>query len=240
MLSLWNSDAERGVRVVQWTIREDRHEVEALVRLFEGIAAAEGWEPGEGLRLWQDRSIYFALEVQGRVAGGLQLVLPDPATDTPTLPCQSVWPEVAVSIGSTSSCRTAHVAVLALEEAVRGEGILFWNVVIEMWRYCVGEGITTLFIEVTPRVLPLYQRLGWPLVIQGQLRRHWGEDCYLCTLGIPEVAEALLRRAEHSTYYRQIIAQAFRMTLAVPESKASTVVRERRAPYGYAEYAIAA
>lgn len=72
----------------------------------------------------------------------------------------------------------------------------------------------TLFIEVTPRVLPLYHRLGWPLNIVGELRSHWGEDCYLCTLGIPEVAEALLRRAEHSPYYRQIVAQAFRVTTA--------------------------
>jgi hypothetical protein len=116
-----------------------------------------------------------------------------------------------------------------------------------MWRYCVGEGITTLFIEVTPRVLPLYQRLGWPLTICGERRQHWSEDCYLCTLGIPDVAEALLRRAEHSPYYRQIIAQAFRVTIAPPklrERKPIAVVRERHAPYGFAPaypvYALAA
>lgn len=240
MLSLWNSDAERSVRVVQWTESEDKQQVQGLVRIFEGIAAAEGWEPGEGLRLWQHRSVYFGLEVRGQVAGGLQLVLPDNEKPFLTLPCQSVWPEVGVSAGSVPSCRAAHIVVLALEEAVRGEGILFWNVVIEMWRYCIGEGITTLFIEVTPRVLPLYRRLGWPLVIQGDLRRHWGEDCYLCSLGIPEVAEVLLRRAEHSPYYRQIIAQAFRVTFATPSKqgskrrRASPLVREQGIAYSYA------
>ncbi len=239
MQTLWTGAAGSGVRVAQFTESDDTNAIETLVRLFEGIAAAEGWEPGEGLRLWQQRSVYFGLEVRGRLAGGLQLVLPVHGPLL-TLPCQAVWPEVPVSTGPSSPCRSAHVAILALEEAVRGEGILFWNVVIEMWRYCVGQGITTLFIEVTPRVLPLYQRLGWPLVIQGQLRRHWGEDCYLCTLGIPEVAEALLRRADHSPYYRQIIAQAFRVTVAMPERKAPLVVRERRASYSYAGYSVAA
>ncbi|MBV9468436.1 MAG: hypothetical protein JOZ57_04270, partial [Abitibacteriaceae bacterium] len=107
----------------------------------------------------------------------------------------------------------AHVAMLAVDEAYRGRSILFWNLAIEMWRHCVGEGITTLFIEVTPRVLPIYRRLGWPLQIRGELRRHWGEDCYLCTPVIPDVDQALLQRAEHSPYYRKIIAQAFRVTL---------------------------
>ena len=222
MLSCWNSGdggggGEHGVQVVRLIESEDVEPVEALVRLFEGIASVEGWEPGGALRLFQHRSVYFALEIKERVSGGLQLVLPDHEPSSLTLPCQALWPEVPVSAKASSDCRSAHVAILALERAVRGEGILFWRLVIEMWRYCVGEGVTTLFIEVTPRVLPLYQRLGWPLVIQGGLRRHWGEDCYLCTLGIPEVAEALLRRAEHSPYYRQIIAQAFRVVFTAPE-----------------------
>ena len=49
--------------------------------------------------------------------------------------------------------------------------------------------------------------------IVGERRLHWGEECYLCTLGIPEVAQALLQKAEHSPYYRQIVAQAFRVTM---------------------------
>jgi hypothetical protein len=206
MLGLWE-EAGSGIRVVRLTEAE---EVEALVCRLEGVAAAEGWQPGGALRHWLDRSVYFALELEGQEAGGLQLVLPDGAG---TLPCQALWPEVPV--GPAGGC--AHVAILALEEAFRGEGRLFWPLVVEMWRYCAGAGMTALFLEVTPRVLPLYQRLGWPLQIQGELRRHWGEDCYLCTLGVPEVAEALLRRGEHSSYYRQIVAQAFRLTLPARE-----------------------
>src|SRR5437868_78795 len=110
-------DAESGAQVVRLTEAE---EVEALVRLFEGVAAAEGWQPDGALRLWLDRSVYFALEVQGELVGGLQLVLPEPAG---ALPCQAMWPEVAA--GPWSHC--AHVAVLALAQAYRGGGSLFWS-----------------------------------------------------------------------------------------------------------------
>ena len=202
MEPLWK-DAGNGVRV-------DRLigpiEAEALVCLFEGVAERENWQPEGALRRWQERSVYFALEAEGQLAGGLQLVLPE---GEGTLPCHSLWPEVAVG----PSRYAAHVAMLALEEAFRGQSVLFWCLAVEMWRYCVGEGIASLFIEVTPRVLPIYQRLGWPLKIQGELRTHWGEGCYLCSLGIPEVAQTLLERAEHSAYYREIVAQAFRVDL---------------------------
>ena len=46
MLPPW-TDAETGVQVVRLTEPE---EVEALVRLFEGIAEAEGWQPEGALR----------------------------------------------------------------------------------------------------------------------------------------------------------------------------------------------
>lgn len=203
MLPLWE-ETKPILRIARLTQEE---EVETLMRLFEGVAEAEGWQPEGALRHFQDHSVYFALEVEGQLAGGLQLVLPDASQ---RLPCQNLWSEVTV--GPANRC--AHVAILALKEQFRGRSFLFWHLVVEMWRHCVREGIVRLFIEVTPRVLPLYQRLGWPLQIQGELRRHWGEDCYLCTLSIPEVAEALLRRAEHSSYYQQIIAQAFRVTFS--------------------------
>lgn len=208
MLSLWK-DAGCGVEVVRLT---EPDEAERLVRLFEAVAETEGWQPDGALRHWVDRSVYFALEVEGGLAGGLQLVLPDPGG---TLPYQSIWPEVPL----VASGRQVHVAVLALDLAFRGQTLLFWRLVCEMWRHCVGEGVTTLSIEVTPRVLPLYWRLGWPLVVKGQLRAHWGEECYCCFLGVPEVAESLLRRAEHSEYYQAIISQAFRISLsASPQS----------------------
>lgn len=213
MRRLW-ADARSGVRVVRLT---KAAEIEALVRLFQDVAAAEGWQPGGALSRWRDRSVYFALDVEGQGAGGLQLVMPDGAG---RLPCQELWPELPTGLASAR----AHVAILALKKGFRGQERLFWPLGIELWRSCVGEGIASLFLEVTPRVLPLYRRLGWPLRIEGELRRHWGEACYLCSLGVPEVAEALLRRAEHSSYSRQIVAQAFRVTLPARER------RPRQAP----------
>lgn len=199
-------DSESSVIVTRSTGMDETNN---LVHLFENVAAKEGWQPDGALRLWLDRSVYFSLHKNGILAGGLQLVLPDALGG---LPYQTVWSEVPVPIGAHQA---AHVAVLALSEENRGQGMLFWHLGIEMWRHCVGHGIKTVFIEVTPRVLPLYQRLGWPLVMRGELRTHWGEPCYLCSLGIPEVAEAILRRAEHSTYYKQIIAQAFRVEMNI-------------------------
>lgn len=215
MLPLWNDDAT-GVRVVRLI---GSHEEEELIEVFEEIAEAEGWEPGTALRRWQHRSVYFALQVQGRIVGGLQLVLPDASG---MLPCQTVWPDVKIS----NFGRCAHVAILAVEEAYRGHEMHFWRVVVETWRHCVGTGIATLFIEVTPRVLCIYKRLGWPLLIEADRRMHWGEECFLCSLGIPEVAERLLRRAERSPYYRRIVAQAFRVTLPANTVGRGDVVRE--------------
>ena len=220
MLPLWN-DVDNGVRVVRLTEAE---EIDALIRLFENIAAAESWQPDGALRLWQNRSVYFALQLHGQIVGGLQLVLPD---FVGMLPCQTVWPEVLLE----PSSRCAHVAILALDESARGLPLLFWRLSVEMWRYSVGEGISSLFIEVTPRILPIYRRLGWPLKVAGERRRHWGEDCYLCTLSVPEVAEALLRRAEHSPYYREIIAQAFRVTLTTRDITGPGQVKESASLY---------
>ena len=210
MLPLWES-AENSVCIVRLTEPE---EIAALISLFETVAQKENWQPGNALRLWLDRSIYFALEMNGQLVGGLQLVLPDLAG---SLPCKTVWPEVP-----KLSSHAAHIAILALDETVRGHSILFWLLAVEMWRYCVTEGIALLFIEVTPRVLPLYRRLGWPLVVQGELRLHWGEDCLLCTLGVPEVASALLQRAERSQYYRQIVSQAFRLISSATGSQSAS------------------
>lgn len=219
MSPLWSS-AESDSRVV---LLAEPHQtpdgsarLDDLVSLFEAVALAEGWQPGNALTLWQSRSVYFALEMQEELAGGLQLILPGMASP---LPCFDLWPEAYADVGAAVCKRSAHICVLALAEGYRGQGLLFWRLAIEMWRYCVGHGITHVFIEVTPRVMPLYQRLGWPLVVRGELRTHWGEPCYLCSLGIPEVAEAILRRAEHSDYYRQIIAQAFRLPVLLSRAE---------------------
>jgi hypothetical protein len=206
MLPLW-CDLERECRVLRLTKPK---EIEALLLLFEDVAAAEGWRPQGALRLRRDRSVYFSLETQDRMVGGLQLTRPD---SSGRLSCHDLWMELPFDLKG----QTAHVAVLALDPAFRGKDFLFWSLGIEMWRFCVTEGISTLFLEVTPRVLPIYRRLGWPLEVYGEKRLHWGEDCYLCSLDVPRVAEALLRRSGRSSYYRRIVSQAFRVSL--PEAK---------------------
>jgi hypothetical protein len=232
MLPLWE-DVETGVPGVRVVRLTEPAEIEELVRLIEVVAREERWQPGDAVRRPRDRSVYFAVEAAGQLVGGLQLVLPGPGG---RLPCHDLWPDAAPS-SLRRGAPTAHVSVLALAPAVRGQSLLFWHLVVEMWRYCVGEGIATLYLEVTPRVLPLYRRLGWPLALQGDKKVHWGEECCLCTLGIADVAQALLVRAEHSRYYRQIIAQAFRVTLPAdrPQSDRSRrVSAHREATAGYA------
>lgn len=180
-------------------------EVEALVALFEAIAREEGWQPGDQLRAYRDHSVYFALHVGGTLVGGLHLVLPDHAAGG--LPCQHVWPELGLCKDDGGA---AHVAVLALRREFRGkdQGDLFWRLVIALWRHCVLSGVHTLYLEVTPRVLPLYRRLGWPLQVCGPERIHWGEPCLVCSLDVRQVAGALAEKALRSDTYRDILARA--------------------------------
>ena len=229
MLPLWE-DAEECVRIARLTASQDAGEVEALIRLFEVVAGAEGWQPGGALRevRWRRRSVYFALEVRGQLAGGLQLLLPHPGEP---LPCQAphLWPEARLL--PSDSFTAAHISILALAPAFRGEGKLFWPLAIEMWRACVAEEVEQLYLEVTPRVLPIYRRLGWPLQVRGDLRPHWGEACYLCSLGVWEVAAALSMRAKTSSSYRSLVTRAFR---PAPREPMGTEVREHTAAYSLA------
>jgi hypothetical protein len=210
MRSLWK-DADSGVEVVYLT---EPGEIAQMVRVFEAVAQEQGWQPGQALGRTAAHALYFALHQEGRpqpLVGGVQLVCPDAAGN---LPCHTLWPKVRC----LPRQRGAHVVILALEAPYRGRPLLFWSLVAELWRYGVEAGVTTLFLEVTPRVLPLYRRLGWPLQIEGDLRLHWGEECYLCSLSLAEVAGALLHKGEQSPYYREIVAQAFRVTL-MPEMR---------------------
>jgi hypothetical protein len=183
----------------------------ALVSLFARVAAAEGWRPGEALRAFGDRSVYFAAYPPGtgrdkarHPVGGLQLVHSRPDGD---LPCLSVWPELAPQFAGRSD--VAHVAVLAIEKPWRGGPLSpFWPLCAALWRHCVETSIRELWLEATPRTLRCYQRLGWPLAIRGELREHWGEGCYLTSLSVREAAGALAEKAVRSETYRRIVACA--------------------------------
>lgn len=192
---------------------------EAVVLLFERVAAEEGWNPDGELRAHVAVSTYFGLWADGDGAtspegrpgapslpiGGLQLVRSDAAG---WLPCDRVWPELAPpSAGAEGRTSVAHVAVLAVAREWRGRiGGLFWRLTAAMWRHCVLSGIADLYLEATPRTLRCYQRLGWPLEVRGELREHWGEPCYPCVLSVREVAGSLAERAVRSEAYRHILA----------------------------------
>jgi hypothetical protein len=180
-------------------------EVESIVSLFEGIAAAEGWTPEGELRAHVARSIYFGLWHHGcggtTPVGGLQLVRTDGAG---RLPSQRVWPELPIETGAAD---IAHIAMLAVEEEWRGRaGGLFWMLTAAMWNRCVRCGISELWLEATPRTLRCYRRFGWPIAVRGELREHWGEQCFPCSLSVREVAGALAEKAVRSEAYRRILA----------------------------------
>ncbi len=182
---------------------EPLDETEPLVRLFEQIACEQGWQPGQGLRSHQSVSLYLALTVAGELAGGLQAV---PGLLAAPLPYRAVWPEVDIP----DIAATAHVTMLALARQYRGRPGLFWLLCVELWRWCRAGGICTLFLEATPATMRVYQRMGWPLEIVGELRPHWGEDCYLCRTDIRQMEKEISRRAGRSVRYRAFLEQAHR------------------------------
>ena len=178
-------------------------DVEDLVSLFEEIAEEAFWHPGDQIRAYAAHSAYFALQAEGRLIGGLQLVR---AVSGATLPCLTVWPELARSVRAGAG----DVALLALSRKFRGRSDLFWLLCTELWRYCAASGISELWFEVPPPVLRLYRRIGWPLQVAGPLRPHWGEGCYPCRMGVRELTEAMVSRAQASESYRQIVLRAYR------------------------------
>lgn len=209
MVLLWR-EAQEEARVVRLA---QAAEVEALIALFASIAIEQGWQPDGALEKWTDRSVYFALcegdDEAVLFGGGLQLLLPE---ESGALPCHTLWPDAPLFPSRVSGQpRCAHIAMLGLLAPRRGHPLHFWRLGIEMWRYCIARGMTTLFIEVTPRVLPLYRHLGWPLTICGEKRLHWGEECFLCMMELPQVAQVVLTRAQRSAHYHRIIAQALRL-----------------------------
>ena len=176
-------------------------ETDALVGFFERVAAELSWQPGDQLRACQDGARHLAVTVGPEMVGGLQVVM----GKGNALPSRRVWPEA--EIGEATA---AHVTILALGKEYRGHPHLFGPLCVELWRWCAAGGAEQIVIEATPPTLRLYRRLGWPLRIIGDLRPHWGEDCYLCAMGVWEVADSLAAKAERARSYRSLVDQAHR------------------------------
>ncbi len=176
-------------------------EIEAMVELLEAIAREEGWQPGGQLGAWLQGATYFAVFVEGSLAGGIQLVRP---TAGGALPCDQVWPELKSQV--CPDC--AHIVVFAIRKEYRARPGVLWLPCLEVWRYCRRFGIRELWLEATPSTLRVYRRLGWPLETVGEARLHWGEECVLCRVDLDEAAAAVAERACTSEFYRRLFAQA--------------------------------
>jgi hypothetical protein len=179
-------------------------EANQLLILFQSVADELGWNPGEWLRHCPNNSLHFGTLEKGELAGGLQMVLPD---GSGRFPCHRVWNEVEIA----NPTHTAHITILALGAEFRGHEGLFWGLCVEMWRYCVEKNIEAVLLECTPPMLKLYRRIGWPLNVIGELRMHWGEECYLCQMQTIEFAGSILARAIRSQAYRELVCQASRV-----------------------------
>jgi ribosomal protein S18 acetylase RimI-like enzyme len=174
-------------------------EVAALLGLFAEIAREEGWQPGDALATAPERAVHFALLDRGVLVGGLQIVMRAPAG---CLPCQGVWPDVVLP-GAV-----AHVTIIGIKAAYRGNIELFWMLCQAMWCFCAEQGITAVVLEATPRMVRLYRRIGLPLQIVGELRTHWGEPCHLTSVDIVVVAGSVVMRARHSALFRRLVFDA--------------------------------
>lgn len=177
-------------------------EAEKLIGILVVIADEQEWQPGDQLRVYKSVAQHLAVIAGKRVVGGVQLVH---NASSVKLPFQRVWPKVSIAGEAT-----AHITILALQKEYRGHSNLFGLLCVELWRFCVSEGIQQIVIEATPSTLRLYRRLGWPLEIIGGLRIHWGEECFLCRMGVQDVAKALCNKGGGSASYRLMVEQAYR------------------------------
>jgi|ThiBiot_300_plan_2_1041538.scaffolds.fasta_scaffold64628_1 hypothetical protein len=193
-------EQEPETRIIRY---DNQHEAEPLLTLFENIAQEQNWKPSNQLRAYPTSSISFGLEVDGNLAGGLQLVR---NTEVEGMPCTSVWPEL-----NLQGCNNmADIALLAIKPNLRGQSGLFWLLCVEMWRYCRVNHVDSLWVEVTPTKLRLYRRLGWPLQIAGPLRKHWDEPCYPCSMTLDAAEQEVTSKAVKSTFYQQILQLSHR------------------------------
>jgi len=176
-------------------------EVDRLLSVFERIAAELSWQPGNQLCDSRETAQHLAVIVEEEIAGGLQVV----AGTGNSLPFRQVWPEVEIKEASA-----AHVTILALAKEYRGRPGLFWPLCVELWRWCNAQGIETILMEATLPTLRVYRRMGWPLEVVGELRQHWGEDCFLCRASVRQIERAIVERAENSDAYRALVAQGYR------------------------------
>jgi hypothetical protein len=186
------------VEIDTLTLAEHPHEVRRIMELFEEASREMAWQPGDQITAYPRSSIYFALRIDGRIEGAVQLVRGGSEEGLPVL---TVWPELRLQ----GRQDVADVALVVLHKALRGRRHFYWALYAAMWRHCVRAGITELWMEVPHEKLASYRGLGWPLSVEGPLRPHWEEPCFPCRVSVRGVGEAMIARARRGgTYFRTV------------------------------------
>lgn len=190
-----------GITIANLTEEVERAELQAL---FQSVVAEQGWRPNcDDLGGPAALSVCLGAFSEGRLAGGMEIRIPD---QNRRLPLLSSWPDLA----TRSYGGPAELVLLALSPRYRAAPGLLWALCAEMWRYCVKNGITDLFVAVTDRNRRIYCRLGWQLEIIGPEREHWEEPCYPCRIGMQTAAEEVVARARRSPQFAGVVDQAYR------------------------------
>lgn len=193
-----------GIPVHSLTLAEHPEAVAQIVAIYEEAAVEMAWQPGDQITAYPESSIYFGFISEGRVQGAVQLVRGGTSEGLPVL---KVWPELAGMAGGGLDVRrdVADVALVALRKEIRGRRHLYWALYAAMWRHCLRERITELWMEVPHEKLESYRGLGWPLSVEGPLRMQWEEPCYPCRVSVRGVGEAMIARARRAgTFFRTI------------------------------------
>lgn len=179
-----------------------RIEIDEAQALFERVAAEMGWrrEPASPRR---GAPYVFASYVGDRLAGAIEVRLPGASGRLPIL---DTWPELRLDRFDPH----AELVLLALHPDFRGSAACLWTLCVEMWKHCRNIGLRTLLMEVPPRNVRIYRRLGWPVEVIGSERLHWGEPCFPCSLCLDAVAAAVLEKADRLPELHFIRKQALR------------------------------
>jgi len=166
------------------------------------------WQPGDQISAYPDSSVYFAFEDAGRIQGAVQLVRGGTSEGLPVL---KVWPELELA----GRADVADVALVALRKEARGRRHLYWALYAAMWRFCLRERISELWMEVPHEKLESYRGLGWPLSVEGALRMQWQEPCYPCRVSVRGVCEAMIARARRSGTFFKTVEEEYQAAGAI-------------------------
>jgi hypothetical protein len=177
-------------------VLNDEEGIARLLAFFSEVICAEGWQAGQELTAYGERTVWLALRRGDEIIGGAQLI-----RGPGLLPCLTVWPEL--DLVSRADC--VDVALIALRQDVRGNLEYLWTLMVAIWRWCMANGIHELWAEVPPQKLRAYTRTGFPWKIHGELRLHWAEGCYPCRTTVQATAREVARRAERSAFFRELL-----------------------------------